>query len=175
MDQLGADHPLLPALGTLREALGQVRDALDQQAERSVDLQQLHRRSQELLQRLIAWGAPERAHEPELCWVDVGSHGVQLHRTPISVADVFRRQRLGEDAGDDTEDGASDASDDTLNGAADGLIDDEAAQDLADLQALFADAPPTRPGARALATTQQAHSPPYDATRPGSSPRPPWR
>ena len=146
MDQLGADHPLLPALGTLREALGQVRDALDQQAERSVDLQQLHRRSQELLQRLIAWGAPERAHEPELCWVDVGSHGVQLHRTPISVADVFRRQRLGEDAGEDTEDGASDESDDTLNGAADGLIDDEAAQDLADLQALFADAPPHKAG-----------------------------
>lgn len=146
MDQLGTDHPLLPALGTLREALGQVRDALDQQAERSVDLQQLHRRSQELLQRLIAWGAPERAHEPELCWVDVGSHGVQLHRTPISVADVFRRQRLGEDAGEDTEDGASDESDDTLNGAADGLIDDEAAQDLADLQALFADAPPHKAG-----------------------------
>ena len=142
MDQLGADHPLLPALGTLREALGQVRDALDQQAERSVDLQQLHRRSQELLQRLIAWGAPERAHEPELCWVDVGSHGVQLHRTPISVADVFRRQRLGEDAGDD----AGDESDDTTNGATDGLMDDEAAQDLADLQALFADAPADNAG-----------------------------
>ncbi|MCH8180305.1 MAG: ATP-dependent DNA helicase [Proteobacteria bacterium] len=47
------------------------------------------------MQRLLAWGAPERADEPELCWVDVGSHGVQLHRTPISVADVFRRQRLG--------------------------------------------------------------------------------
>jgi ATP-dependent DNA helicase DinG len=78
--------------------------------------------------------------------VDVGSHGVQLHRTPISVADVFRRQRLGEDAGEDTEDGASDESDDTLNGAADGLIDDEAAQDLADLQALFADAPPHKAG-----------------------------
>ncbi|MFN3618370.1 MAG: ATP-dependent DNA helicase [Aquabacterium sp.] len=146
IDQLGADHPLLPALGTLREALGQVRDALDQQAERSVDLQQLHRRSQELLQRLIAWGAPERAHEPELCWVDVGSHGVQLHRTPISVADVFRRQRLGEDAGDDAEDRAGDESDDTLNDAVDGLIDDEAAQDLADLQALFADAPTDKAG-----------------------------
>lgn len=27
--------------------------------------------------------------------MDVGTHGVQLHRTPISVADVFKRQRLG--------------------------------------------------------------------------------
>ncbi|HEX5356598.1 MAG TPA: ATP-dependent DNA helicase [Aquabacterium sp.] len=93
--QLGDDHPLHAALLNLREALMHVREVLDSQAERSPDLAQLHRRSDALMQRLCAWGAPERTSEPELCWVDVGTHGVQLHRTPISVADVFRRQRLG--------------------------------------------------------------------------------
>ncbi|HYR26457.1 MAG TPA: ATP-dependent DNA helicase, partial [Aquabacterium sp.] len=93
--QLGLDHPLWTALGQLREALAHVREVLDSQAERGPDLAQLHRRADELMQRVVAWGAPERAGEPELCWIDVGSHGVQLHRTPISVADVFRRQRLG--------------------------------------------------------------------------------
>lgn len=93
--QLGLDHPLWAALGNLKEALAHVRDVLDSQAERSPDLAQLHRRANELMQRLSAWGAPEREGEPELCWIDVSSHGVQLHRTPISVAEVFRRQRLG--------------------------------------------------------------------------------
>ncbi len=93
--QLGAAHPLHAALLTLREALSEVRDTLESQADRSPDLAQLQRRAHALMQRLSAWGAPERANEPELCWVDVGSHGLQLHRTPISVADVFRRQRLG--------------------------------------------------------------------------------
>jgi ATP-dependent DNA helicase DinG len=93
--QLGEDHPLVAGLKNLREALVQVREVLDNQADRSPDMAQLHRRADALMQRLSAWGAPDRAGEPELCWVDVGSHGVQLHRTPISVADVFKRQRLG--------------------------------------------------------------------------------
>ncbi len=96
--QLGEDHPLLPAIEALREALIEVREALATHADRSPDLAQLHRRADALMQKLVAWGAPERASQPELCWVDVGTHGVQLNRTPISVAEVFRRRRLGLDA-----------------------------------------------------------------------------
>lgn len=95
LPQLGNDHLLRPTVDQLQEALYALREVLDHQSERGPDLANLHRRSEQLIQRLATWGAPERAHEPELCWVDVGSHGVQLHRTPISVADVFRRQRLG--------------------------------------------------------------------------------
>ena len=109
--QLGPTHPLHAALLTLREALSEVRDTLESQADRSPDLAQLQRRAHALMQRLSAWGAPERAKEPELCWVDVGSHGLQLHRTPISVADVFRRQRLGltDNAFEADEDGEEEA------------------------------------------------------------------
>jgi len=81
--QLGEDHPLHNALGVLKDALIEVREALHTHADRGPDLMQLHRRTD------------ERHSQPELCWVDVGTHGVQLHRTPISVAEVFRRQRLG--------------------------------------------------------------------------------
>lgn len=95
LTQLGPDHLLLPSVAQLQETLFALREVLEHQSERGPDLANLHRRADQLLQRLASWGAPERASEPELCWVDVGSHGVQLHRTPISVADVFRRQRLG--------------------------------------------------------------------------------
>jgi ATP-dependent DNA helicase DinG len=99
LPQLGDEHLLRPTIALLQEHLVELREVLDQQADRGPDLANLHRRADGLLQRLAAWGAPERTDEPELCWVDVGTHGVQLHRTPISVADVFRRQRLGLEAG----------------------------------------------------------------------------
>jgi ATP-dependent DNA helicase DinG len=105
--QLGEDHPLHNALGMLKEALIEVREALHTHADRGPDLMQLYRRTDALMQKLVAWGAPERHSQPELCWLDVGTHGVQLHRTPISVAEVFRRQRLGlqaEEAEDADED-----------------------------------------------------------------------
>lgn len=93
--QLPTGHALWPALDRLRDALRDLRGVLEAQSERSPDLAQLHRRADALMQRLCLWGQPERANEPELCWLDVSQLGVQLHRTPISVANVFRRQRLG--------------------------------------------------------------------------------
>lgn len=86
------------ALSTLREALAGVSELLASQAERSPGLAQLQRRAQDLGQRLAAWNTPLRADEPELCWVDVLSSSLLLHRTPISVAELFRRQRLGDES-----------------------------------------------------------------------------
>lgn len=151
--QLDADHPLLPALGVLRDALDHVRGVLDSQAERSPDLGQLHRRANELMQRVIAWGAPERAGEPELCWIDVSSHGVQLHRTPISVADVFRRQRLGLGQAELPDEQQADAEHELamVDAFKDGEEDDEN-----DLQALLA-------GGEDLADEETAAPPPRRA------------
>lgn len=98
LPQLSPDNLLMPTLAELQDKLLALREVLEEAAQRGPDLANLHRRCNDLIQRLKAWGAPERAHEPELCWIDVASHGIQLHRTPISVADVFRRQRLGLDA-----------------------------------------------------------------------------
>ncbi|WP_290871417.1 ATP-dependent DNA helicase [Aquabacterium sp.] len=159
--QLGEDHPLFAGLDNLREALFTVREVLEAQADRTPELGQLHRRADSLVQRLAAWGAPERGDQPELCWVDVGTHGVQLHRTPISVADVFRRQRLGLGAPgpDEPEDDLHSApQDDTQD-------DDEASQarreavlnaDVADMAAAFQLGGQGRPDAGPAATTDEA-------------------
>jgi ATP-dependent DNA helicase DinG len=106
--QLPPTHALWTALEELRGTLRELRDVLAAQAERSPDLAQLHRRADGLMQRLCLWGHPERADQPELCWLDVSQLGVQLHRTPISVAEVFTRQRLGEAAGSDGDEHAWD-------------------------------------------------------------------
>ncbi|WP_152606352.1 ATP-dependent DNA helicase [Aquabacterium sp. NJ1] len=192
--QLGADHPLHAAIGQLKEALMHVREVLDGQADRSPDLAQLHRRSDSLMQRLCAWGAPERANEPELCWVDVGTHGVQLHRTPISVADVFKRQRLGlgevetaldEEPDEDDVEGALARNaeldelpwqDDDKQGETNPTTQAEAGSDAddeqEDLQALMAGAydEPT-------ASTRPASVPSHkaDGDEPGAVPKPPRR
>lgn len=176
--QLGEAHLLFPAIETVQDALREVRDVLDAAADRSPDLAQLHRRADELLQRLCAWGGPDNPAEPVLCWVDVGTHGVQLHRTPISVADVFRRQRLGLDTGEDSaaDDTAHDALPDDPGHAAelDALFDraeDGAAtgagadEDADDLQALMAggDATNTPVASPVAADTERAAAVPRKA------------
>ena len=152
LQQLGADNLLRPTLGQLQEALLALREVLEEAAQRGPDLANLNRRCNDLMQRLKAWGAPERASEPELCWVDVASHGVQLHRTPISVADVFRRQRLG--LGHDEQGQGDEASGDSAS-PDDG--DD-------DLQALFA--------GQADAVTGPDQDKGQAPDEPGSSPAP---
>jgi ATP-dependent DNA helicase DinG len=111
--QLPPSHPVWPALDELRNTLRELRDLLDAQRDRSADMAQLHRRADGLMQRLCLWGHPERADQPELCWLDVSQMGIALHRTPISVAEVFRRQRLGETIDDDEDAAWHEGMDDT--------------------------------------------------------------
>ncbi|WER47696.1 ATP-dependent DNA helicase [Cupriavidus sp. WKF15] len=118
-------EPFFDTLDALEEALSTFVEHLESQAERAETLQQCHRRAVELQQRLEAWrdegkafAAPaaqvpdaggEAAPEPEATppaapaqfgpetvrWVEVFSHTVQLHRTPLSIAPIFTRQREG--------------------------------------------------------------------------------
>lgn len=98
------------ALDRLKTALAGVNELLAAQAERSPGLAQLFRRGAAISQQLHDWNAPERADEPELCWIDVLHTGVVLHRTPISVAELFRRQRLGLQSGQGNGPGDADDS-----------------------------------------------------------------
>lgn len=101
--QLPDAHPVWAALNQLRDYLAVLRDALkdvqehmaSHQLEAARDIAALHRRSHDLLQSLHAWGQLTSPETPELCWMDVTQVGWLLHRTPISVAEIFRRQRLG--------------------------------------------------------------------------------
>ena len=111
--QLGDDHPLFGALDTLEAALDALADALASQAERAESLGACLRRARELQDLLAGWVAPGAAEEVappadggkqagdadgpngKVRWVEVFSHTVQLHETPLSVAPIFAKQRAG--------------------------------------------------------------------------------
>jgi ATP-dependent DNA helicase DinG len=115
--QLPEDHPLFDALDALQTELGVLATALAGQAERAESLGACLRRARELQGVLAGWTgsqagmAPAReASVPEgggdgegdhadadekVRWVEVFSHTVQLHETPLSVAPIFAKQRAG--------------------------------------------------------------------------------
>ncbi|MEX3946448.1 ATP-dependent DNA helicase [Paraburkholderia sp. EG287B] len=116
--QLPEDHPLFDALDALQTELGTLATALAGQAERAESIGACLRRARELQGILAGWTAPqgaaparetlkadadgqdENAHAPDdadekVRWVEVFSHTVQLHETPLSVAPIFAKQRAG--------------------------------------------------------------------------------
>ncbi|WP_321868164.1 ATP-dependent DNA helicase [Burkholderia ubonensis] len=111
--QLGDDHPLFGALDDLEAALDALASALASQAERAESLGACLRRARELQDLLAGWVAPGAAQAAasaeaaeskageggdageKVRWVEVFSHTVQLHETPLSVAPIFAKQRAG--------------------------------------------------------------------------------
>ena len=120
LSQIDADartrEPFYETLDAVESALSGFVEALESQAERAESLQACHRRAVELADRLAAWrddGKPAPAATPAsegegeearpaqfgpetVRWVEVFSHTVQLHRTPLSIAPIFTRQREGQ-------------------------------------------------------------------------------
>lgn len=111
LGQLADDHPLFNALDTLEEHLDALTAALNAHAERAESLGALQRRARELQGLLGGWTAPPTAAEKAIAeekeaaakadpnemvrWIEVFSHTVQLHETPLSVAPIFSKQRAG--------------------------------------------------------------------------------
>ncbi|CCD35682.1 DinG family ATP-dependent helicase YoaA [Candidatus Paraburkholderia kirkii UZHbot1] len=114
LGQLPDGHPLFDALDALETHLAALASALSSHAERAESLQALVRRARELQDQLASWTSPptslERAvvadeeaateaakEEPNemVRWIEVFSHTVQLHETPLSVAPIFAKQRAG--------------------------------------------------------------------------------
>jgi ATP-dependent DNA helicase DinG len=114
--QLPEDHPLFDSLDALQTELGTLANALAGQAERAESLGVCLRRARELQGVLSGWTAgggsaevvaadnkrekqgevaPEPADDEKVRWVEVFSHTVQLHETPLSVAPIFAKQRAG--------------------------------------------------------------------------------
>jgi ATP-dependent DNA helicase DinG len=111
LGQLSDDHPLFDALDTLEEHLDALTKALGEHAERAESLGALLRRARELQGLLGGWTAPPTSVEKAVAeeaeaaakadpnemvrWIEVFSHTVQLHETPLSVAPIFSKQRAG--------------------------------------------------------------------------------
>lgn len=118
VSQIEADprigKPFFETLDALETALSEFVTLLESQAERAESLEQCHRRAAELDQRLAAWRNDSKTVPPPAAvdgdekapasaafgpetvrWVEVFSQTVQLHRTPLSIAPIFTRQREG--------------------------------------------------------------------------------
>ncbi|MBV8627999.1 MAG: ATP-dependent DNA helicase, partial [Paraburkholderia sp.] len=110
--QLPDDHPLFPALEALETELDALAAALAGHAERAESIGACLRRARELQETLAGWTTPateaerdaaasdgktETASDPneKVRWIEVFSHTVQLHETPLSVAPIFAKQRAG--------------------------------------------------------------------------------
>jgi ATP-dependent DNA helicase DinG len=120
---LADDHPLFEALDAVEAALDALASALASQAERAESLGACSRRARELQDQLARWAAlpvePDQAAAAQTAkpsaagtrpsedktaqaapddvirWIEVFSHTVQLHETPLSVAPIFAKQRAG--------------------------------------------------------------------------------
>jgi ATP-dependent DNA helicase DinG len=108
--QLPDDHPLFAALETLETELDALASALAGHAERAESIGACLRRARELQGILASWTTPPTDSEREAAsdkskeatdpnekvrWIEVFSHTVQLHETPLSVAPIFAKQRAG--------------------------------------------------------------------------------
>jgi len=78
------------ALAALDGALGALAAPLAEQAERSEGLESCARRAAEARATLARMHADEAAHEVR--WVETFGQSAQLHLTPLSSAELFRRQ-----------------------------------------------------------------------------------
>ena len=96
--QVVAERPdFVDALDALAAGLDRLSGARWQLfAERSEDVAVIARRAEAAAEALSRWKAGLRTEdaggEAWIRWIDVGPQGFQLHASPLSVADVFRRQ-----------------------------------------------------------------------------------
>jgi len=80
----------LPAYALMQEKLKALSDVLESQAERDPAIENCWQRGLALQQKLNTWQAADNANLVR--WVEVFTQSVQLHATPLSVAEGFGKQ-----------------------------------------------------------------------------------
>jgi ATP-dependent DNA helicase DinG len=96
--QIASSSPFFAALRTLKEQINGMLAVLEKQAERAETIEQCRVRALELAARLEAWNKPVDdpvIGQESVQWVEAFSSSLQLHRTPLSIAPIFNRQREG--------------------------------------------------------------------------------
>jgi ATP-dependent DNA helicase DinG len=99
LNQIASSSSFFPALEKLKEEMQGMIATLENQAERAETIEQCRVRAIELAAAFTAWNGSDdrKTGEPEECvlWVEAFSSSLQLHRTPLSIAPVFNKQREG--------------------------------------------------------------------------------
>ena len=94
--QIAASSPFFPALEHLKRMLSHMVEVLATQAERAETIEQCRVRAVEIGNRLADWkDVSDESLPPTVLWVEAFSQSVQLHRTPLSIAPIFSKQREG--------------------------------------------------------------------------------
>jgi len=105
--QLAVDHPLFEALDVVDATLAELGKVLESQAERAESIEQCWRRAVDLRHAINDWRASRErmqqdtppagteAADEQIHWVEALGHSLRLHRSPLSVASHFTRQREG--------------------------------------------------------------------------------
>ena len=83
-----------PALTTVMEALNELAGLLETQAARSEGLEKCWQRALDLIVRVERWQTGDRPGEKtdRVRWAEIYTQALALNATPLSVADIFRRQ-----------------------------------------------------------------------------------
>lgn len=95
VSQMAPEHPLFASVTEMTEALGRLEEALGAQAERTEMLALCHSRALDMAGRFQSWvqeakGEMDAAH---VLWAEASGNMLLLHKTPLSVASIFTRQR----------------------------------------------------------------------------------
>ncbi|MES2070863.1 MAG: ATP-dependent DNA helicase [Pseudomonadota bacterium] len=100
LPQIAASSPFFPALETLKDSFEGMLAVLETQAQRAETLEQCRVRAIALRDQLHDWNddapAKNAADKPDcVLWVEAFSMSLQLHKTPLSIAPIFNKQREG--------------------------------------------------------------------------------
>ncbi|MDQ9171099.1 ATP-dependent DNA helicase [Oxalobacteraceae bacterium R-40] len=107
LHQVAPSSPFFPALEKLNDELQAIIPVLEKQSERAETIAQCHARATELLLKLEAWqaqasgaggqakGDTDQGKNEHVLWIEAFSSSLQLHRTPLSIAPIFNKQREG--------------------------------------------------------------------------------
>ncbi len=104
LNQIAPSSPLHGAIEHSHRELLALAAILERQAERAETLEQCWRRAMQLAERLARWKDGDDDEDAAAAdapvemtatirWIEAYAHSLQLHRTPLSVAAVFNRER----------------------------------------------------------------------------------
>jgi len=96
--QIASSSPFFSALETLKDKIDGMIAVLEKQAERAETIDQCRVRALDLAAKLEAWNKPVDdpiIGQESVQWVEAFSSSLQLHRTPLSIAPIFNKQREG--------------------------------------------------------------------------------
>lgn len=109
LSQIAPSSEFFPALETLKDAMDDMIAVLEKQAVRAETLEQCRVRAIDLNSKINDWKEPEPPKSNStkagvadklekadyVLWVEAFSTSLQLHRTPLSIAPIFNKQREG--------------------------------------------------------------------------------